>query len=51
MNCYKPMISSSRIQLNDTLNFVLKLNIAMDITGILLIVIQNDYKLRNNKYF
>jgi GT2 family glycosyltransferase len=28
-----------------------KLNTVMDVTGILLIVIQNDYKLRNNKYF
>ena len=51
MNCHKPMISSSRIQINDTVKFVLKLDIEMDVTGILLIVIQNDYKLRNNKYF
>lgn len=45
------MVSSSRIQINDTVKFVLNLNIEMDVTGILLIVIQNDYKLRNNKYF
>lgn len=51
MNCQKPMLSSLRIQIKDMTKNVLKMNTAMDITGILLIVIQNDYKLRNNKYF
>jgi len=51
MNCHKPVLSSLRIQIYDSILNVLKLDIAMDVTGILLIVIQNDYKLRNNNYF